>query len=86
MPSSRRFLPSARHQLRADAVGADHRQVDFTFGIGIEAALAGDLLGAGLQILMLQLGHIAGADDQAHQTNQVGQGIAEAQMVSDCAS
>ena len=69
------------HQLRADAVGADHRQVDFTFGIGIEAALAGDLLGAGLQILMLQLGHIAGADDQAHQTNQIGQGIAEAQMV-----
>lgn len=30
---------------------------------------------------MLQLGHIAGADDQAHQTNQIGQGIAEAQMV-----
>lgn len=39
------------------------------------------MLGAGLQILMLQLGHIAGADDQAHQTNQIGQGIAEAQMV-----
>ena len=75
------FAIGPRHQLRADAIGADHRQVNFTFGIGIEAALAGDLLGAGLQILMLQLGHIAGADDEAHQTNQVGQGIAEAQMV-----
>ena len=39
------------------------------------------MLGAGLQILMLQLGHIAGADDQTHQADQVGQGIAEAQMV-----
>ena len=42
------FTISPRHQLRADAVGADHRQVHLTPGIGVEAALAGDLLGAGL--------------------------------------
>ncbi len=75
------FTISPRHQLRADAVGADHRQIDLAPGVGIEAALAGDLLGAGLQILMLQLRHIAGADDQADQANQVGQRIAEAQMI-----
>ena len=75
------FTISPRHQLRTDAVGADHRQIDLTPGVGIETALAGDLLGAGLQILMLQLRHIAGADDQADQANQIGQRIAEAQMI-----
>ncbi len=65
----------------AHAVGADHRQIDFTIGVGVQTALAGDLLGAGLQILMLELRHIAGGDDQAHQTNQVGQGITKTQMI-----
>jgi hypothetical protein len=39
------------------------------------------LLGAGLQILMLQFWQVACANDQAHQTNQIGQGIAQAQVV-----
>ena len=69
------------HQLRPDAVGADNREIDFTFGIGIQAALAGDLLGAGLQILVLQFWQVARANDQAHQTNQISQGVAQAQMV-----
>ena len=69
------------HQLRSDAVGADHREVDFTFAVGIQPALTGDLLGTGLQILMLQFWQIARADNQAHQTNQIGQGIAQAQVV-----
>ena len=77
MPSSRRFLPSASHQLRADAIGADHRQVNFTFGVRVQAALAGDGLGAGLEILMLKFWQIARANNQAHQTNQIGQGIAQ---------
>ncbi len=75
------FAVRPRDQFRADAVGADNRQIDFTLGVGIQTALAGDLLGAGLQILMLQLRHIARADDQAHQANQVSQGVTQAQVV-----
>ena len=75
------FAVSPRHQLRPDAVGADHREINFTFGVGIQTTLAGDLLGAGLQILMLQFWQIACANDQAHQTNQIGQGIAQAQVI-----
>lgn len=41
------------YQLRPHAVGADHRKINFTVGIVVEAALAGNLLGAGLKILML---------------------------------
>ncbi len=41
------------HQFRPDAIGADHRQIDFAVSIGIQPALAGDLLGTGLQILVL---------------------------------
>ena len=47
------FAVSPCHQLWPDAIGADYREIDFTFGIGIETALARDLLGAGLQILVL---------------------------------
>ena len=69
------------NQLRPDAVGADHRQVNFTFGVRVQAALAGDGLGAGLEILMLKFWQIARANNQAHQTNQIGQGIAQTQVV-----
>lgn len=52
--SSRRFLPSVQsHQFRANPIGADNRQINLAISIGIQTALASNLLGAGLQILML---------------------------------
>ena len=57
------------HQLRgADAVGADLRQVDLALAVGVQAAFAGDLLGRGGQVLVLQLRQVARAEDQADQT------------------
>ena len=42
------FAVGPGYQLRADAVGADHRQINLTVGICVQATFAGDLLGAGL--------------------------------------
>ena len=69
------------NQLGPNAVGANHGQIDFTLAVGVQTAFAGNLLSAGLQILVLQFWQVAGAHNQAHQTNQIGQGIAQAQVV-----
>ncbi|MNS54672.1 hypothetical protein D3C72_874790 [compost metagenome] len=47
------FTVGPGDQFRPDAIGANNRQIDFTFGVGVQAALTSDLLGAGLKILML---------------------------------
>src|SRR5690606_3851567 len=59
------------NQLWPDAVGADHRQVYFTFRVRIQTTLSGNGLGTGLEILMLKFWQIARANNQAHQTNQI---------------
>lgn len=46
-------LPSVQPPVPANPIGADNRQINLAISIGIQTALASNLLGAGLQILML---------------------------------
>lgn len=69
------------HQLRANAIGANHREVNFTIGVSIQAPFTRDLLGAGLQILMLKFRQIARTNNQTDQTNQIGEGVTQAQVI-----
>ncbi|MNT40096.1 hypothetical protein D3C72_1763890 [compost metagenome] len=75
------FAVGPGNQLRPDAIGANDGQIDFTFGVGVQTALARNLLGAGLEILMLEFRQVTRSDDKAHQPNQIGQGVAETQVV-----
>ena len=69
------------HQLRTNAIGADHRQIHFAVGVCVQTPFTCDLLGAGLQVLMLKFWQVTRTNNQTDQTNQIGEGVAEAQVI-----
>ena len=75
------FAAAPRHQFRAHAIGADHRQEDFTLAVGIQTAFPRNLLRTGRQILMLQTGQVACAENQTDQADQIGHSVTEAQLI-----
>ncbi len=68
-------------QLGANPIGADDGQIGLaTLAVG-EPPLAGDFLCLGIEVEACQRWEIAHHQHQAHQTHQIGQGVADAHVV-----